>query len=197
MDWIKRNLFFVIGAAVALLLMVGAGFYTWTGWSHNSKALEDLNQKYADLKGLYNQPVRAGSGKVDNIKAAREQQQQVRGVFVQAVQQFEAIPAIPEGANVSVEAFANSLSRTIFTLQREATNAGITLTPKYSFSFQQQSSLMKFAPGSVGPLAVQLGEVKALCDVLIAAKINSLESIQRQRVSADDQAGQQTDYLDL
>jgi hypothetical protein len=56
---------------------------------------------------------------------------------------------------------------------------------------------MKFAAGSVGPLAVQLGEVKALCDVLIAAKINSLESIQRERVSADDQAGQQTDYLDL
>jgi hypothetical protein len=197
MDWIKRNLLFAIGATVALVLMVGAGFYTWSGWSHNAKALDDLNGKYEELKRLTNLNPNPGSGKVDNIKAAREQQQAVRGAFAQAAKQFETIPAIPEGANVSVEAFANSLSRTIFTLQREATNAGITLSPKYSFSFQQQSSLMKFAAGSVGPLAMQLGEVKALCDVLIAAKINSLESIQRERVSADDQAGQQTDYLDL
>jgi hypothetical protein len=197
MSWIKRNLLFVIGAAVALLLMVGAGFYTWTGWSHNSKALDDLNGKYEELKRLTNLNPNPGSGKVDNIKAAREQQQTIRSVLGQAAKQFEIIHAIPEGANVTVEGFANSLSRTIFSLQREATNAGVALTPKYSFSFQQQSSLMKFAAGSVGPLAVQLGEVRALCDVLIAAKVNALDSIQRERVSADDQAGQQTDYVDL
>lgn len=197
MSWIKRNLLFVIGASVALLLMVGAGFYTWTGWSHHTAARDELEGKYDELKRLTNLNPNPGSGKVDNIKAAKEQQQTVQRVFEQVAKQFEAIPAIPEGGtNVTAEMFANSLSRIISTLQREATNAGVALTPKYSFSFQQQSSLMKFAPGSVAPLAVQLGEVKVLSDVLIAAKINSLETIQRERVSADDQAGQQTDYLD-
>ena len=196
MSWIKRNLLFVIGASVALLLMVGAGFYTWTGWSHNAKSLEDLNQKYEVLKGLNNQPVRAGSDKVDNIKAAREQKLAVQKVWTEAAKQFESIPAIPEGTNITAEMFANSLSRTIASLQREATNSGVTLSPKYAFSFQQQSTLMKFAPGSVAPLSVQLGEVKAVSQVLIAAKVNALDSIQRERVSADDQAGQQTDYLD-
>jgi hypothetical protein len=55
---------------------------------------------------------------------------------------------------------------------------------------------MKFAPGSPAVLAIQLGEVKALSEVLITAKINALDSIQRERVSPDDQAGQLTDYLD-
>lgn len=198
MDWIKRNLFFVIGAVVALLLMVGAGFYTWTGWSHNSAALEDLNSKYEELKRLSNLNPNPGSGKVDNTKAAREQVRQVSAAFAQVANQFKPISAIPEGTNVSVQAFAARLSRTIYDLQREATNAGVLLLqPKYEFSFRQQNQAVKFAPGSVGPLAVQLGEVKALCDLLIAAKINALESIQRERVSSDDLAGQQTDYLEM
>lgn len=196
MDWIKRNLFFVIGAAVALLLMVGAGFYTWSGWSNNAKARDELDAKYEELKRLTNQNPNPGSGKVDNIKAAKEQQQVVRAAIAQATNQFQTIAAIPEGTNITVEAFANSLARTIFAMQRDATAAGVVLSPRYNFSFERQAGLMKFAPGSVGPLATQLGEVKALCDVLIAAKINSLESIQRERVSQDDLAGQQTDYID-
>lgn len=198
MDWIKRNLVFVIGAAIALLLMVGAGFYTWTGYNHHSVADEELVAKYTELKRLTELNPSPGSGKVDNIKAAREQEQTVRRIFAQAQRQFEPIPAIPEGGtNVTAEAFANSLSRIITTLQREASNVSVILTPKYAFSFQQQSSLMKFAPGSVLPLSVQLGEVKVLADVLIAAKVNYLDSIQRERVSTDDNLGPQTDYLDF
>ena len=199
MDWIKRNLFFVIGAVVALLLMVGAGFYTWSGWSHKSKALEDLNQKYADLKNLINATPSPGGGKVDNIKAAKEQLRTVQEVVAQVAKRFEPIPAIPEGGtNISVQAFAARLAKTIAELQRDATNAGVILTqPKYEFSFKQQNQAFKFAAGSVPLLAAQLGEVKALCDLLITAKVNALEGIQRERVSADDMAGQQTDYIEL
>lgn len=198
MDWIKRNLLFVIGATVALLLMVGAGFYTWTGWSHHSAAREALEGKYTDLKRLTNLNPNPGSGKVDNIKTAREQEQAVRKAFQEAAKHFEDIPSLPEGGtNVTVEAFANSLSKTISALQRDATNAGVVLPPKYAFAFQQQISSLKLAAGSVPLLADQLGDVKALSEVLIAAKINTLDSIQRERVSSDDQVGPQTDYLDL
>ena len=197
MDWIKRNLVFVIGASIALLLMVGAGFYTWTGYSHNTTASEELVAKYTDLKRLSGLNLNPGSSKVDNIKTAREQQQTVRKVYDQAKNQFVPIPGIPpDGTNVTAEAFANSLSRTISYLQREASNASVILPPKYVFSFQQQHSLMKFAAGSPPLLAVQLGEVKVLTEVLVAAKVNFLDSIQRERISADDNAGQMTDYLD-
>lgn len=201
MDWIKRNLFFVIGATVALILMVGAGFYTWSGWSNNSKALEEINGKYEELKALINRSPNPGSGAVDNIKTARDQQKQAVGVIGQVATRFASIPAIPalrEGeTNVIAEAFAYGLATTIYRLQNEATNAGVVLPPRYNFSFEQQSRALNFAPGSVGPLAVQLGEVNAIAEVLIAAKINSLESIQRERVSNDDMAGPATDYIDL
>jgi len=201
MDWIKRNLFFVIGATVALILMIGAGFYTWSGWSNNSKALEEINGKYEELKALINRSPNPGSGQVDNIKTARDQQKQAVAVVTKVATRFEAIPAIPalrEGeTNVSAEAFAYGLATTIYRLQNGATNAGVVLPPRYNFSFEQQSRALNFAPGSVGPLAAQLGEVNAIAEVLIAAKINSLESIQRERVSPDDRAGPATDYIDL
>src|SRR5262249_55623945 len=54
---------------------------------------------------------------------------------------------------------------------------------------------MSFATGSLEPLSVQLGEVKAICDVLFQAKINALDGLRRERVSTDEAAGSQTDFL--
>lgn len=196
MDWIKRNLFFVIGATVALLLMVGAGFYTWSGWRNNAQAREEINAKYGELAGLINRTPNPGSGKVDNIKTARDQHQQAGEVIEKVAGRFAGIPAIPPGTNVTAEAFAYGLATTIYRLQNAATNAGVIVPSRYSFSFEQQSRALNFAAGSVRPLAVQLGEVNALVEVLIAAKVNSLEAIQRERVSSDDNAGPANDYLD-
>jgi len=55
---------------------------------------------------------------------------------------------------------------------------------------------LKFAPGSLEPLAVQLGEVKAVSEILFGAGINALDGIQRFHVSPDDAGGPVTDYLD-
>ena len=197
MSWIKRNLFFVIGAAIALILMVGAGFYTWSGYSHNAKALEDITGKYTELKRLYSLKPNPGNEKVNNIKAAREQQAEVQATLARAATLFDPIPGIPDtGTNVTVESFTTGLAQTIARLQREAANASVLLPPKYNFSFEQPSRAMKFSAGSLPPLSVQLGEVKAICDVLIEAKVNALDGVQRERVSPDDNAGPQSDYLD-
>lgn len=198
MTWIKRNLFFVIGAAIALVLMVGAGFYTWSGYSHNAKALEDITAKNEELKRLYGLKPSPGNDKVNNIKAAREQQAEVQATLALTAKQFERIPGVPDtGTNVSVEAFTTGLAQTISRLQREATNASVILPPKFSFSFDQPSRAMKFSLGSLAPLARQLGEVKAICEVLIEAKVNSIDGVQRERVSQDDNTGPQSDYLDI
>jgi carbohydrate-binding DOMON domain-containing protein len=45
------------------------------------------------------------------------------------------------------------------------------------------------------PLAVQLGEVKVISEILFAARVNSIDGIQRARVSDDDIAGSQSDYI--
>jgi len=196
MSWIKRNLYFFIGSIVAVVLMGLAGFYLYSKWQLNNEIMEKLNQDYAELQRLNQENPHPGSGQVDNIKAAKQQQEQLRQLVQKIREHFERIPAIPDlGTNVTSQEYKSALDRTIAQLQRDATNASVILPPDYSFSFTAQRPRVTFAPGSLEPLSVQLGEVKAICDILFKAKINSLDNIRRVRVSPDDANGPQTEYL--
>lgn len=198
MDWVKRNLYFVVGSAVVLLLLGLAGFYLYRGWSANHQIAEKLSGQYAELKRLYNLDPNPGSDKINNIKAAREQQEELRQFLQQTRTHFAPVPSLPapHGTNrVTSEEFTSALRRTVDQLQRDATNASVALPPQYNFSFEAQKGLMTFSPGSLDLLAVQLGEVKAICQILFAAKVNALDNIRRERVSPDDQRGPPSDYL--
>jgi hypothetical protein len=197
MAWIKRNLFFVVGAIIALALLAGAGIYIFKNWQRNNTALATLNETYSTLQQLNNQNPSPGNDKVNNIEAARQQQQQAAQWIDQAGQYFSPIASIPNPSDgtVTSEAFAAALRRTINQLQHEADNAGISLPPQYGFSFEAERSLVRFAPGSLNALATQLGETKEICEILYAAKINSLDNLRRVRVSDDDASGPQSDYL--
>jgi hypothetical protein len=197
MDWIKRNLIFVVSAAVALGLMGAAGFYSFSGWKHNADELEKLNAGYEELKRLNTLNPHPGGGKVDNIKLAREQEKELQAFIAKVTGHFERISAIPDTTNVSGMEFSSALQQTIDQLQREATNNSVILPPKYRFSFEAHLGRVKFAAGSLGPLAVQLGEVKTIVSILNSAKINALDGIRRERVSGDDAAGSPNDYLDI
>lgn len=196
MAWIKRNLFFVVGGTVALMLLGGAGYYIYAGYSRNSAAFDKLNEIYGTLQNLAQQKPAPGNEKINNTQIAKDQEKQVREWINEGANYFKPIPAIPASIGVSSEAYAAALRVTVDHLQHEADNAGVLVPPKYDFSFSAQRPLMKFAAGSLDPLAAQLGEVKAICEILFAARINSLDSIQRVRVSDDDATGPQSDYLD-
>ena len=205
MAWIKRNLFFVMGGILALGLLGAAGFYNYKGWSHNSAAFDQLNGIYKTLRDLTSsvdstgkKKFSLGNEKVDNIAAAREQERQIRDWIRQAADYFQPIAPIPNTGNnaVSSEAFAGALRRTIDQLQHEADAASVTLPPKYNFSFEAQRSRVNFSSGSLASLAAQFGEVKTISEILFAARVNSLDGIQRVRVSDDDANGPQADYFD-
>lgn len=197
MTWIKRNLFFFIGTALAVGLLAVAGVYGFGNWQRNETALNALNEAYKTLQTLNNEKPSPGNNNVNNIQTAREQEQQLRDWIRQAKQYFQPIPPIPNPTNsvVTSEAFAAALRRTIDQLQHEADSASVTLPPQYGFSFEAERTLVKFAPGSLGSLAEQLGEVKTISEILYAAKINSLDGLRRVRVSDDDARGPQSDYL--
>lgn len=195
MAWIKRNLYFLIGGLVALALLGTAGFYLFTKHRQNNELTGKLDAAYGELNRLNQQNPHPGNTKVDNIKIAKEQQRQVRGFITRAGKFFEPVAPIPEGAAITDEMFAAQLRNTIEQLQRAATAAGITLPPHYEFSFSAIKSKISFASGSLRPLAEQLGEVKAVCDILFHAKINSLDSVRRRRVSLDDK--DMADYTEL
>jgi hypothetical protein len=203
MDWIKRNLYFLIGSLLALALMGLAGWYLYSKWQLNNEILGKLDDQYAKLKELSEKNPHPGDGKVDNIKAAKDQQQELRAYMQKAYQYFQRCPPIPvpESGKLTSQEFSSALSRTLDKLQRDASKASVTLPPKdasgqpYCFSFAAQSKSLDYTRGSLEPLSVQLSEVKAICGVLLQAKVNALDYIRRERVSEDDSKGPQTDYL--
>lgn len=196
MSWIKRNLLFVISGLVVLLLLGLAGYYLYVEWSLNGEKTAKLEQDYTDLKRIADLQPNPGNEKVDNITNAKEHQARVRAVIAATTNLFKPVPAIPPGTNVSAADFSGAFRYTIAELTRSAAAASVTLQPKYYFSFDAQWPLVKFAPGSLEPLAAQLGEVKAICDVLFKAKINTLYNLRRTRVSDDDLKGPQSVYLE-
>lgn len=198
MDWIKRNLLFVIGGVIALVLMGLAGYYLYTGMGKNDAALEKLNAEYATLNGLNTQNPHPGDDKTDNIKAAKNQGQVVRAFITRkAATVFKPVPPIPDAANVDNAMLAGALRRTIDQMRKDAAGRGVQVATNYYFSFTAERDRIMFDKAGLHPLSVQLGEVKAICDVLFAARVNALDNIRREKVSMHDvEAQQSTDYLD-
>jgi hypothetical protein len=196
MSWIKRNLYFVILSAVAVVLMGLAGWFLYSKWDANNKVVADLNADYQTLRELNTKPLHPGHGQIDNIKTAKEQREQLREFTKKALGHFQRIRPIPDlPEKLTDHNVASALTRTIAQMQQDATNGSITLPPNYAFSFEAQKSKISLAGGSLTNLANQVGEVKTICDLLFQAKINSLDNIRRERISADDNTGPQTDYL--
>lgn len=197
MAWIKRNLAFVIGGVVALGLLVAAGFYIYQSWNQNNAARDKLNETYATLQTLSKKPVSLSSDRTNNTQIAQEQQKQLLDWMSSVSAFFQPIPSIPPGGESGNSAvFRSALATTIKGLQDEAANVSVGLSPNYGFSFEAYRNQLNLSPASLAPLSLQLGEVKVLADILLAARVNSLDSIQRLRISDSDTTGPAGDYLD-
>ena len=196
MEWVKRNLYFLIGGAVALLLMGVAGWYLYSKWQLNNEALTKLEADFAELDRLGKEPVHPGDGKkVDNVGEAKKQQKELREFIQKCRKYYLRVPPVPDVPKIDDHELATALSHTIDQMRKDATNASVGLPSSYDFSFQAEKNLVSFSPNSLPVLAAQLGEVKAICDVLFQAKVNSLDGLQRERVCAEDEKGNQSDYL--
>ena len=196
MAWIKRNLFFVIGGVVALVLLGGAGFYIWQGMQRNSKAYTDLTEVVGTLKTLTDQKPSPGGDKFDNTKIASQQDKDLQAWIAASSASFQPIPAIPPGGSVTGASFSGALQKTVDTLLHEADTAGVILPSGFYFSFTAEKNRVTFSPAGLDLLAVQLGEVKAISEIMFSTRVNAFDSIQRVRMSDDDAAGQLSDYID-
>jgi hypothetical protein len=198
MGWLKRNLFFAIGGILALGLLGAAGFYDFESYSSNQDGNAKLTEVISSLKELNKQKPSPGNEQIDNITTANDQRKQIEEWIHQGREHFQPVPPVPPPSSgpLTSESFASALHRTIAQLQHEADAANVTLPPQFAFSFSADKDRLTFAPGSLEQLAVQLGEVQAVSEILFSARVNALDGIQRFRVSADDINGPQTDYLD-
>src|SRR5215471_1106660 len=112
MAWIKRNLYFLIGTVVAVALMGLAGWYLFSKYQADSQMLAKLDEVYATLDNLNKQNPHPGKPpKTDNIKVAKDQQQELKGIIQKCRQSFQKIASIPEGPKVTAEDFSSALSQ--------------------------------------------------------------------------------------
>ncbi|MEY4387636.1 MAG: hypothetical protein RLY20_2919 [Verrucomicrobiota bacterium] len=197
MDWIKRNILFVIGGVISLLLMGLAGWYLYSSMDQNAAALEKLNAEYATLEELSKQNPHPGNEQINNISEATNQTGLVRRFIANSSIAFRPIPAIPEGTKIDNAMLAGALRRTFDQLRKDAASRGVQVATNTYFSFTAEKDRIMFDKPGLLPLAQQLGEVKAICDTLFAARINVLDGIRREKVCVHDvESTQTTDYHD-
>jgi hypothetical protein len=187
MPWIKRNLLFVVGLAVAVALLgFGIFFYLLDKRAAALAVDEELNSKNTEYTTLAESKPAPTQ---ENIKEAKEQQVKLLAFKESLRPQFSVIP-LPEALDDA--AFKNLLDRTIDALSKQAERNGVKLpTPavgstRYAFTFDTQIKQLEFTQRSLAPLSAQLLDVQDLCRALFDSKIHALESIRRTPVNTND-----------
>jgi len=180
MAWIKRNLALVIGIAVSLLLLVGAGGYLVANEAQDYARDEDLAKLKVKLDSL-----RSGTFPSEaNIGAVRTNVIQVLKFTTEAERILASEP--PKPVNVS---FSVHLPRVLDEMRRDATNAGVELPPKYDFTFGEVKGMSRIPGYGIEPLNSRLAEMKTICDALFKARVRGIESLQRLAAFADEPKG--------
>jgi hypothetical protein len=206
MVWIKRNLFFVLSVAVGVLLVLGAGYYLWTNYNENITAQNELETKhneFAKYAEASPQPTK------EMVTSVKDQQKEIETVLAEFKKHMgggsveagatttNAVGTNAPGTNapgvivpvLKDEHLAAEVSRTLVYLQAAATNSGVNLPPQYYFTFGNLINRLSFNSNSLAPFITQLHEVRNLCDVMFAAKVNTLDGLRRVPAGIEDVGG--------
>jgi len=180
MNWLKKNLFLVLGGLVALGMLGFAVYFLLIKKQAVDEVTEQLNTQTQELKNL---ATRDPHPNQENIEIARKEQRKVAD-FLQACRKF-FVPVVTF-TNIDSAAFKDLLQTTISDMERDAGKAGVSLPAKYDFTFAWQRKSVDFPQDTLVPLATHVAEIKALCDVLFDARVHALTSLRRVPVSKED-----------
>ena len=180
MAWIKRNLLFVVGLAVSVVLL-GVGVFYLLGTLQDAEAASaELQATNDKLDGLVKRPVYP-NGK--NIEAVKADQQRVEAFKARARARFGTIPKSESLNNAS---FKSLLEGTILHLSRTAERSGVKLPEKYDFTFGEQRRQLQLPEKALPSLALHLGDLAGICQVLFDAKVHALNGLRRPQVASTD-----------
>ena len=193
MNWLKRNLFLVGGGVAALGLLGFAIFFLLTRKQAVDEVTAELNTRTEEWKQLvagdpYPNP--------ENIEKAKSEQKKL-GLFLDQTRRF-FVPVANFPTNLDGATFKNLLETTIAELVQDADKSGVSLPSRnrYDFTFKPQRTTLDFAPATLVPLAMQVSEIKAICNVLFDARVHSLVGLRRSPVAKQDEdAASAGDYL--
>ena len=184
MDWIKKNLLFVVGLAVSVVLLIGAVLFLFQASDAKEQAGALLQEKNQQLDALVKREVYPNRS---NVEAAKAEQKRVSGFIRAARASFGSFETAAALDNAS---FKSLLESTIATLERQAGQSGVKLPgDKFSFTFGEQRKQLQLPANTLAPLARQLSDVEHLCQILFAAKVHSLVSLKRSSVGTNETFG--------
>ena len=193
MNWLKRNLFLVGGGVVALALLGFAIYFLLTRKNMVDEVTAELNTRTEEWKQLVASDPYPNQ---ENIERAKGEQKKLAEFLDQTRKFFVPVASFP--TNLDGATFKNLLETTISVLVHDAEKSGVSLpsSNRYDFTFKPQRSSLDFAPATLAPLAMQVSEIKAICDVLFDARVQTLVGLRRAPVAKEDEgtAGA-TDYL--
>jgi hypothetical protein len=180
MVWIKRNLLFVISIALGLLLTGYCAYLLHSCLNANAGVKEEYNSTLSNLQMIQQ---KSPFPSVENIQAAKADQDHVRLFLASFRKKFKSFPVPPVEDE---RGFNTYLKDSLVRFRAEATNAGVLLPEDCSFAFSGLKEKLTYPPGNIAPWMQQLEEISAILDVLYGAKINYLDDLQRVPVSSDD-----------
>jgi type II secretory pathway pseudopilin PulG len=187
MNWLKRNLYLVLGALAALVLLGLTGFYLYQQRQKEREVTSALDAQINEWKRLTS---RNPSANEENIEAAKKEQERL-SELLRTNREFYVPTAT--FTNMDSATFKTLLETTIYDLEQLASRSGVSLPRQYNFTAGRLRASVVFQEAELLPLAYQLVEIKALCEVLFDARIHSLVRIRRVPVSKQDTSS--SEYL--
>ena len=165
MNWLKRNLFLVGGGVAALGLLGFAIFFLLTRKQAVDEVTAELNTRTEEWKQLVASDPYPNQ---ENIERAKGEQKKLAEFLDQTRKFFVPVASFP--TNLDGATFKNLLETTIAELVHDAEKSGVSLpsSNRYDFTFKPQRNSLDFAPGTLVPLAMQVSEIRAICDVLLS-----------------------------
>jgi hypothetical protein len=193
MNWVKRNLFLVVGGVAALALLGFAIFFLLTRKQAVDEVTAELTSRTEEWKQLVGRDPYPNQ---ENIERAKVEQKKLAEFLDQTRKYFAPVATFP--TNLDGATFKNLLETTIAELVRDAEKSGVSLpsSNRFDFTFKPQRSSLDFAPTTLVPLAMQVSEIKSICDVLFDARVHSLVGLRRAPVAKEDEGSTGSgDYL--
>jgi len=180
MAWIKRNLVFVISMAAGLLLAGFCAYLLMGDLSANRQANSDYQSIVEQLKAAQSGK---GAPSKESIAKAKDELTNVNQFVADVRTVFAPFPTPPKETE---EGFSAYIETTIADLTLKATNAGVGLPKDFTFAFTDLRGKLKYETNNIPLWMQQWEEIKAICDILYRAKVNSLTALQRVPVNGTD-----------